>query len=66
MIKRFQFQDLAGTVGEFSSPGSTFCADSCLSVCCTMMLLHNNIGVARDIFMHVFGLPGIFSCLCWG
>ena len=28
MIKRSQVRVLAGAVGEFSSPGSTFCADS--------------------------------------
>ena len=32
MIERSHIQILAGEAGEFSSPGSTFCADSDFSI----------------------------------
>ena len=39
MIERSQVQVLAGVAGEFSSPGSTFCADSYFAICSTPVLL---------------------------
>ena len=39
MIERSQVRIPAGVVGEFSSPGSTFCADSYFGVRFTPVLL---------------------------
>ena len=33
----------AGAVGEFSSPGSTFCADSYFGLCSTPVLLQQHV-----------------------
>ena len=38
MIERLRVRIPAGAAGEFSSPGSTFCADSYFSVRSTAML----------------------------
>ena len=38
MIERSRVRVPAGTAGEFSSPGSTFCADSCFGVRSTPVL----------------------------
>ena len=44
MTKRLRVQVQAGAAGEFSSPGSTFCADSVyFSVHFTLMLLQWHI-----------------------
>ena len=37
MIERLQVQIPGGMAGEFSSPGSTFCADSYFGMCSTPM-----------------------------
>ena len=39
MIERLQVRIPAGVAGEFSSPGSTFCADSDFGICSTPVLL---------------------------
>ena len=39
MMKRSWVQALAGVVGELSSPGSTFCADSYFGIHSTPVLL---------------------------
>ena len=39
MIERLWVQIPAGAVGEFSSPGSTFCADAYFSIRSTPALL---------------------------
>ena len=38
MIERLQVRIPAGAMGEFSSPGSTFCADSYFGICSTPVL----------------------------
>ena len=43
MIERWRVPIPAEVEGEFSSPESTLCADSLLSVCCTPMLPHWHI-----------------------
>ena len=40
MIERSRVRISAGAVGEFSSPGSTFCADSYFGIRSTPVLLH--------------------------
>ena len=40
MAKRSQVRVPAGPAGEFSSPGSTFCADSYFGIRSTLVLLH--------------------------
>ena len=39
MIERLQVQIPEGVVGEFSSPGSRFCADPYFSICSAPVLL---------------------------
>ena len=39
MMERSQVKVPAGAVGEFSSSGPTFCADSYFAVCATPVLL---------------------------
>ena len=43
MIERSRVQIPAGAAGEFSSPGSTFCADSYFGICSTPVLLQEHI-----------------------
>ena len=43
MIGRLRFRILAGAAGEFSSPGSTFCADSYFSICSTPVLPQEHV-----------------------
>ena len=40
MIERSRVRIPAGAAGEFSSPGSTFCADSYFGIRSTRVLLH--------------------------
>ena len=43
MIEKSRVRIPAETAGEFSSPGSTFCADSCFGICSTPVLLHEHV-----------------------
>ena len=43
MIKRLLVRIPAGAVGEFSSPGSTFCADSYFSIRSTPVLPQQHV-----------------------
>ena len=43
LIKRLQIQVPEGVAGEFSSPGSTFCADSYFSISSISMLSQQDI-----------------------
>ena len=43
MIERLRFQILAGAAGEFSSPGSTFCADTYFGICSTPVLPQEHV-----------------------
>ena len=43
MIERSQVRIPAGAVGEFSSPGSTFCADTYFGICSTPVLPQKHV-----------------------
>ena len=43
MIERLRVPIPAGAAEEFSTPGSTFCADSYFSICSTPMLLQQHL-----------------------
>ena len=43
MIKRSWVQIPAGAAGKFSSPGSTFCADSYFGIRSTLVLLQSHV-----------------------
>ena len=43
MIERSRVRIPAGAAGEFSSPGSTFCADSYFGICSTPVLPQQHI-----------------------
>ena len=43
MIERLQIRIPAGAAGEFSSPGSTFCADSYFSIRSTPVLPQQHV-----------------------
>ena len=43
MTERSLVQIPAGAAGEFSSPGSAFCADCCFGMCSTPMLLQQRV-----------------------
>ena len=43
MIEGSWVQILAGAVGKFSSPQSTFCADSCFGICSISILLQQHV-----------------------
>ena len=43
LTERSQVRVRAGVAGEFYSLGSTFCADSFVSICSTLMLLQQNV-----------------------
>ena len=43
MIERSWVRTPAGAAGEFSSPGSTFCADSYFGIHSTSMLLQQHV-----------------------
>ena len=43
MTERSQVQIPAGVAGEFSSPGSAFCADTYFGICSTPMLPQQHV-----------------------
>ena len=43
MIERSQVRIPAGVAGEFSSPGSTFCADTYFGICSTPVLPQEHV-----------------------